>query len=333
MTDLLPCPFCGGTPKLRTHRTGEDSEEAFVECPNCEVRTTYYEDVYAPTADAIAAWNRRAPSPTPHVRVGLFDGATPMADGGEVAMTAAEEVLAWLLIEKIGVPDDVSYTPDQAQEIIAQNLDQAANQLVDGGELLLQAEGVIADLTKLLQAAKEVIACASDTYKKRNGHLASFEDDSGEKCWIVPFDAFEGLRSAVDALSTTEGKDNDLPYICDACTSGAVSGCQCQPSPPPQDAEALQPRAHLRVTKLDTIDQFVAALADHGVKLPLLGTDEDVGTLVDADGKPVLVVDVDRDRSDEDVAWIVGMIQVAVNTCGGFKAQRTATTEALPDAG
>jgi Lar family restriction alleviation protein len=82
------------------------------------------------------------------------------------------------------------------------------------------------------------------------------------------------------------------------------------------------PQAHLRVTDPSTIAQFVGALADHGVKLPLLPTDEDIGTLVDADRKPVLVVDVDRERSDEDVAWIVGMIQVAVNTCGGFKAQR-----------
>lgn len=139
------------------------------------------------------------------------------------------------------------------------------------------------------------------------------------------------LRTA-RALATRKDSVDDLPYICDACTSGAVSGCQCQPSPPSQDVEALSPQAHLRVTKPDTIAQFVAALADHGVKLPLLETDEDVGTLVDADGKPVLVVDVDRDRSDEDVAWIVGMIQVAVNTCGGFKAQRTATTEGLPDA-
>ncbi len=94
-----------------------------------------------------------------------------------------------------------------------------------------------------------------------------------------------------------------------------------------EDVPEPAPSEHLRVTNPDTIAQFVAALADHGVKLPLLETDEDVGTLVDADGKPVLVVDVDRERSDEDVAWIVGMIQGAVNTCGGFKAQRTATTE------
>lgn len=61
MADLAPCPFCGGTPKLRTHRSGEDSMEAYVECPTCEVSTTYYEDAYAPAA--IGAWNRRTPAP------------------------------------------------------------------------------------------------------------------------------------------------------------------------------------------------------------------------------------------------------------------------------
>lgn len=53
----------------------------------------------------------------------LFKGDQPMVDGGDTPMTAAEEVLAWLLIEKIGAPDDVPYSPDQAQEIIAAHLD------------------------------------------------------------------------------------------------------------------------------------------------------------------------------------------------------------------
>jgi hypothetical protein len=60
----------------------------------------------------------------------------------------------------------------------------------------------------LLEEARDVLASASDTYKKRNGHRGSFEDDGGEKCWIVPFDAFEGLRRAVDALTTTAGSEN-----------------------------------------------------------------------------------------------------------------------------
>lgn len=143
-----------------------------------------------------------APAPQPNLRGDLYDAEAFMADG-EIPMTAAENVLAWLLVEKIGVVDDIGYSPNDAREIIVANIDQAAKQLVEGGELLLQAEAAITDLTKLLDAAKDVIASASDTYKKRNGHRGSFEDDSGEKCWIVPFDAFEGLRSAVNALAVS----------------------------------------------------------------------------------------------------------------------------------
>jgi hypothetical protein len=38
-------------------------------------------------------------------------------------MTAAENVLAWLLIEKIGVPDDEPITPKRAQETIVNVID------------------------------------------------------------------------------------------------------------------------------------------------------------------------------------------------------------------
>jgi hypothetical protein len=57
---------------------------------------------------------------------------------------------------------------------------------------------------RLREAARDLIASASDIYKKRNGHLSSFEDESGEKCWIVPFDAFESLRSALDSLTAAD---------------------------------------------------------------------------------------------------------------------------------
>jgi hypothetical protein len=53
----------------------------------------------------------------------LFDDSAYMADG-EVKMTAAEDVLAWLLIEKVGVPDDMNYTPKEAQDILARAIDQ-----------------------------------------------------------------------------------------------------------------------------------------------------------------------------------------------------------------
>lgn len=52
----------------------------------------------------------------------LYDDNAPMADG-EVRMTAAENVLAWLLIEKVGVCDDEPITPRMAQDTLALIID------------------------------------------------------------------------------------------------------------------------------------------------------------------------------------------------------------------
>ncbi|TGP34051.1 MULTISPECIES: hypothetical protein [unclassified Mesorhizobium] len=52
----------------------------------------------------------------------LHDDKQPMADESG-KMTAAEDVLAWLIIEKIGVPDDQTYTPHEAQQIITNALE------------------------------------------------------------------------------------------------------------------------------------------------------------------------------------------------------------------
>lgn len=54
----------------------------------------------------------------------LRDSTEPMATDPD-EWTAAEEVLAHLLINVIGVPDDVTYTPNEAQKIIERQLKQA----------------------------------------------------------------------------------------------------------------------------------------------------------------------------------------------------------------
>lgn len=193
-------------PSPQTNLTGWEAEEKLtveqawtILCETPDITSPEeYPDHALITMEQLGSFMTRA-------RPELYDANAFMADG-EIPMTAAENVLAWMLIEKIGVVDDINYSPKQAQDIIVAAIDDASNQLVEGGEMLLKAEAVISDLTRLLQSAQEVIECASDSYKKRNGHRASFEDDSGEKCWIVPFDAFEGLRSAVAALATTEGQ-------------------------------------------------------------------------------------------------------------------------------
>lgn len=65
-----------------------------------------------------------APAGEPGISERLYDPDEPMADG-EIRMTAAENVLGWLLIEKIGVPDDRNYSPNEAQEILVRRLDYA----------------------------------------------------------------------------------------------------------------------------------------------------------------------------------------------------------------
>lgn len=59
MSELKPCPFCGGEAKLFTYRLGEDSEGAHVECRGCYAKSADTEDAYADVATASAAWNAR----------------------------------------------------------------------------------------------------------------------------------------------------------------------------------------------------------------------------------------------------------------------------------
>lgn len=52
MSELLPCPFCGGEAEL----TGFDAPEFWVWCPNCKAST----DAHTGKQSAVAAWNTRA---------------------------------------------------------------------------------------------------------------------------------------------------------------------------------------------------------------------------------------------------------------------------------
>lgn len=63
-TELFPCPFCGGEPKLKSYRIAEDAMGCVISCTSCLVQTTEYEDAYTPVEDATDAWNRRV-SPAP----------------------------------------------------------------------------------------------------------------------------------------------------------------------------------------------------------------------------------------------------------------------------
>lgn len=104
---------------------------------------------------------------------GLYDAKAAMADGGDTIMTAAEEVLAWLLIEKIGVPDDVSYTPDQAQEIIVRRLDQVReleqiDDMLDEGQGDDEGYPIMPEFVKGITTYAKVEACLHLLERRRD---------------------------------------------------------------------------------------------------------------------------------------------------------------------
>lgn len=62
-----------------------------------------------------------------------------------------------------------------------------------------ELERVVALWRRLGLAAKDVIESKTSTYRARNGRDVGIEDESGEKCWIVPFDKMDALIAAVEA--------------------------------------------------------------------------------------------------------------------------------------
>ena len=96
-----------------------------------------------------------------------------MAEGGEERMTAAEEVLAWLLVEKIGVPDDVGYSPNQAQELIVRRLD-LARELEEINAMLAEGQGddqghpIMPEFTKGMTTYAKVEACLHLLERRRD---------------------------------------------------------------------------------------------------------------------------------------------------------------------
>lgn len=71
----------------------------------------------APTGNEVGT-----PAPVEGMTGWIYDPEHPMSDGGDTRMTAAEEVLAYLLVEVNGSPDDVPYSPNDAQRILEDRL-------------------------------------------------------------------------------------------------------------------------------------------------------------------------------------------------------------------
>jgi len=79
--------------------------------------------------------------------------------------------------------------------------------------------------------------------------------------------------------------------------------------------------ADLRLENPATTEAYRQAMADLSVTLPLDLHEYDLGVIVDAEGRDIITVDVNNERPDREVDLICHRIILAVNTCGGFRAE------------
>lgn len=126
-----------------------------------------------PAAREVAIRNALTMAVAMNVRNDLYDADAFMADGGDTPMTAAEYVLAWLIIEKIGVPDDAGYSPNQAQEIIVRRLEQV-RELEQIDDMLNEGQGddqghpIMPEFTKGMTTYAKVEACLHLLERRRD---------------------------------------------------------------------------------------------------------------------------------------------------------------------
>jgi len=59
MTDLKPCPFCGGDAEPVSSQVAEDGTETWVYCKHCGARTEGIEAAYSEHEAAAIEWNER----------------------------------------------------------------------------------------------------------------------------------------------------------------------------------------------------------------------------------------------------------------------------------
>jgi len=74
----------------------------------------------------------------------VYDPDHPMSDGNDTRMTAAEEVLAYLLVEVNGSPDDVPYSPNEAQRILEDRLKEGRRLETDYADFLGKRRAALA---------------------------------------------------------------------------------------------------------------------------------------------------------------------------------------------
>ncbi|MBY3432801.1 hypothetical protein HFN89_01245 [Rhizobium laguerreae] len=135
----------------------------------------------------------------------LYDANCAMADG----------VLAWLIIEKLGLPDDVSYTPSQAREAIVRRLDRAS-ELDKIDEMLMNGQGeddgdlTLPEFGGGWSAYAKVEACLHLLERRRDA--LSFRD----KDVLALRDAARKLADVADSVGETHNvglMDDDIAAV------------------------------------------------------------------------------------------------------------------------
>lgn len=212
--ELKPCPFCGGSPQLRSQRCAEDAMEAWVTCLSCFAETERFEDAYTPREQAIAAWNTRA---------------LDRLSGGAVAWRR-EAKAGDRMMEMIPSPIDL--------EVI--DLDRRAACDLIGVDTYGQAiwtPETISDQNRVVQAFAKYRIALSQPIARANvdresvraeafeeaakvadinaaRHAESFRielvrrDDEKQTHYAARCREAEELAAAIRALNTTEGQDN-----------------------------------------------------------------------------------------------------------------------------
>jgi hypothetical protein len=78
-------------------------------------------------------------------------------------------------------------------------------------------------------------------------------------------------------------------------------------------------------------EEFAATLAALNVQLPVKLDDQFFGSISDAAGREVLVVDHNNERPDGEAIGIAFMVAVALNASGGFPAPAETQKAAEPE--
>ena len=81
-------------------------------------------------------------------------------------------------------------------------------------------------------------------------------------------------------------------------------------------------KAEARVPSIEkpvfAINRYAGAFAALGIPMPLRHDTTHCGTIVDADGKMVCVVDMNRERHDAEVTDIAELLLLAINVHAGY---------------